>query len=403
MSTVNTRILDILDIKTAIKEIEKINRDTTKLNMFTEKSLYKAVKILDLSVRAANLLREEALIIGAEAIVSPDVAMFNTTKSDVLILATLYQYKLLCYNLQTKEFGLDRVGESIKQTLHRYNNEYPIFKKGNYSFDFNKNKYIMGILNITPDSFFDGGKYNNVDLAIKRAIEMKNEGADIIDIGAESTRRGAKILTEQEELDRVVPIIERLNKEVDIAISIDTYKSSVAEEALKNGAIIVNDITGLKGDKKIAEVISDHDAIAIIMHIKGDVSSMHETKEYNDLIEDICIDFKNSINIAEIAGIRNSNIIIDPGIGFSKTLSQNYEIINKLKELKSLGYPILVGGSRKSFIGKILNEEVEDRLIGSLAVAAIAIKNGASILRVHDVKETKKVIKILDTIENGVK
>jgi len=233
--------------------------------------------------------------------------------------------------------------------------------------------------------------------------EIKEEGADILDIGAESTRPGAEAVSEQEELDRIMPVIDKIAKEVDIPISVDTYKSKIAEEALKNGAVIINDITGLKGDKKMAEVISDNDAIAVLMHMQGSPKNMQESPEYDDLIGDICSDLKESVKLAEMSGIKMENIIIDPGIGFGKTLYQNYEILKKLNEFKSLGFPILIGASRKSFIGNVLSENVENRLEGSLAAAAIAIKNGASIIRVHDVKESKKVIKIVECIENGGK
>lgn len=403
MGLLNSRVLSISGIDMAKCEVEKIDRNSHELKIFSEKAICRAIKIIGLDARAANLLRQEALIIGAEAVISPEVTMFSAVKSDVIVLANLYQYKNLYYGLQNKGFGLDRVGEEIKKVLLRYDGEYPLMKKGKYSFNFNDNKYIMGILNITPDSFSDGGKYNNAESALKRAVEMKEEGADIIDIGAESTRPGAESIGEQEELDRIMPIVEKIVKEVDIAVSIDTYKSKIAEETLKAGAVIINDITGLKGDKKMAEIVSDNDAIAVLMHMQGNPKNMQENPVYDDLIGDICIDLKESIKLAEMAGIKNENIIVDPGIGFGKTASQNYEILKKLNEFKSLGYPILVGTSRKSFIGKALDKDAQNRIFGSLATATIALKNGASIVRVHDVKETKQVIKIVQCIENGGK
>lgn len=262
----------------------------------------------------------------------------------------------------------------------------------------------MGILNITPDSFSDGGKYfGNIDEAVRRAVQMLKDGADIIDIGAESTRPGAAYISKEEEIERIIPVIERVVKETGAVVSVDTYKSETAKEALKAGAVIVNDISGLKSDSKMAEVISDADAAVVIMHMQGVPQNMQENPQYEDVVEDIISELKESIAIAKIAGIKESNIVIDPGLGFGKSVSNNLEIVNRLKEFKTLGYPVLIGASRKSMIGNVLNLPVEERVEGSLAVAAAAAMNGASIFRVHDVKETKRVIAMIDAIKNCYK
>jgi dihydropteroate synthase len=269
----------------------------------------------------------------------------------------------------------------------------------NREFDFKNNIYTMGILNLTPDSFSDGGYYTDVEAAVKRAHEMVEEGVDIIDVGAESTRPGAKYIEEEEELRRLLPVVERLVKEVEVPISIDTYKAKVAEECLKLGAHIINDIKGLKDDLQMAKVVADYGVPVIIMHIKGTPKTMQDNPYYDNLIGEISKSLGESIEIALKVGISKENIILDPGIGFGKTFDGNLEIIDKLGELKKLEYPILVGASRKGFIGEILGTPPLERIEGNLAVAVLSAYNGASIIRVHEVKETVQALKIVKAIK----
>jgi len=266
-------------------------------------------------------------------------------------------------------------------------------------FDFKNKTYTMGILNLTPDSFSDGGSYIDIETAIKRAKKMVEEGADIIDVGAESTRPGASYISEEVELKRILPVVKRLVTEIDVPISIDTYKPSVAEECIKAGAHIINDIKGLKGNSNMAEIIAKYGVFVIVMHIKGEPKTMQKNPKYDNIIKDINKSLGESIDIAIKAGISPEKIILDPGIGFGKTFKNNLEIIKKLCELKKLEYPILIGASRKGFIGDILNTPPLDRLEGNLAVAVISAYNGAAIIRVHEVKETVKALKITDAIK----
>lgn len=269
----------------------------------------------------------------------------------------------------------------------------------NKKFDFENKTYTMGILNLTPDSFSDGGSYTDVETAVKRAKKMVEEGVDIIDVGAESTRPGADYIEEETELKRILPVIKRLVTEVDVPISIDTYKSRVAEECIKVGAHIINDIKGLKGDPNMAKVVAKYGVSVIIMHIQGDPQNMQKNPEYDNIIEDIKGSLEESIDIAVKAGVSPKNIILDPGIGFGKTFEGNLEIIKKLCEFKKLEYPILIGASRKGFIGNILGTPPLDRLEGNLAVAVISAYNGASIIRVHEVKETVRALKVADSVK----
>ncbi len=272
------------------------------------------------------------------------------------------------------------------------------YKFGKVEYDLSSRTFIMGILNATPDSFSDGGLYLNVDRAIEHGLHMIKEGADFIDVGGESTRPGSEQISIDEELKRVIPVIEILSGETDAPISIDTYKSEVAEQALSAGAVMVNDISGLQFDSKMVDVAASHKASVVLMHIQGSPKTMQEKPQYGNLIEDICEYLQRSIKIAESKGI--SQIIIDPGIGFGKTIGHNLEIIRRLNEFHRFGFPVLVGPSRKSFIGKILDLPSEQRLEGTAAAVVVSIMNGANIVRVHDVKEMKRVAQVVDAIQS---
>ncbi|HOR94294.1 MAG TPA: dihydropteroate synthase [Spirochaetota bacterium] len=253
---------------------------------------------------------------------------------------------------------------------------------------------IMGILNVTPDSFYDGGRYTTIDRALSHVQQMVKDGADIIDVGGESTRPGSSEVTIQEEMDRVCPIVERIIHEFNIPISIDTQKSKVADEVLKLGASIVNDISGLRNDNHMPDIIAKHDAYCIIMHIRGTPQTMQMNTTYSDLLFEIKEFLMESIAIAKKSNIDDHKIIIDPGIGFGKSLEQNYNIIHNISFFKKMGYPVLIGLSRKSLIGKLYSTE-EDRLPATIALNSIAVYNGADIIRVHDVKEHKLIIESL--------
>jgi len=273
-----------------------------------------------------------------------------------------------------------------------------IFKCRDYKLVLSNKTHIMGILNVTPDSFSDGGKFFKPEIAVKHALDMVKDGADIIDIGGESTRPYSLPITPEEEIRRILPVLKKLVKKVKVPISVDTYKYEVAKVALEEGASIINDISGLHFDKRIAELVSKYKAGIIIMHIKGTPKDMQENPVYKDVIKEVKSYIKEGIKIAISAGISRNSIMIDPGIGFGKTLEHNLIIFKRLNELKKLGFPILIGPSRKSFIGKILNLPVNERLEGTLAAVAVSILNGASVVRVHDVKEVYRATKIIDAI-----
>lgn len=257
--------------------------------------------------------------------------------------------------------------------------------------EFKNHTYIMGILNVTPDSFSDGGQHCDIDGALRHAEKMAAEGADVIDIGGESTRPGYTKISDEEEIARVVPVIERLKKETDLPISIDTYKSAVADAALSAGASLVNDIWGFKYDKRIAEVTKKHNAACCLMHNRRNT-------EYGDFIGDVLSDLRESIDIALSAGIDRDKIMTDPGVGFAKSLEQNLEITAKMHMLTDLGYPFLLGTSRKSMIGLTLDLPVDERMEGTVATSVLAVAKGALFVRVHDVKENYRAIKMTEAI-----
>lgn len=269
----------------------------------------------------------------------------------------------------------------------------------NYCLDFSKKTYVMGILNVTPDSFSDSGAYFSRDAAIEHGIRMAEEGAAIIDVGGESTRPGADPVSPDEEIRRTMPVIEALSKKVNVPISIDTYKADVARRALDAGASMINDISGLRFDYDMPKVAAEYNVPVVIMHIKGNPGNMQNNPVYEALIPEIMDYLRISIMLALKLGMREDMMILDPGIGFGKSLTHNLEIINNLQEFTCLRKPVCIGVSRKAFIGKILGDaHASDRLEGTAAAVAVSIMNGANIVRVHDVKEIVKVAKVVDAI-----
>ena len=264
-------------------------------------------------------------------------------------------------------------------------------KIGSREFKTHHHTYIMGILNVTPDSFSDGGKFNQIDAALRHAEEMIADGADVIDIGGESTRPGSTKISAEEEIARVAPVIEAVKARFDVPVSIDTYKSGVAKAAAEAGADLINDIWGLKYDEHMAEVIAQTKLACCLMHNRTNA-------EYQDFMEDMKRDLRETIAIAKRAGIADEKIILDPGVGFAKSYENNLEAIRRLKELQELGYPVLLGTSRKSVIGLTLDVPAAERVIGTTVTTVMAVQADCMFVRVHDVKENKQAIKMTEAI-----
>ncbi|RSK29202.1 dihydropteroate synthase [Bacillus sp. HMF5848] len=261
---------------------------------------------------------------------------------------------------------------------------------GPYKLDFSQT-LIMGILNVTPDSFSDGDKYNDVERAVKHAKQLIVDGAHIIDVGGESTRPGSEKVGEVEELNRVIPIIQELKRQIDVPISIDTYKAEVAKQAIKAGATIINDVWGAKADPYMADVAAAYNVPIILMHNRNN-------RQYQNLMADMVQDLHESIAIVKRAGVKDEQIILDPGIGFAKMIEDNLTVMRRLEDITSLGYPVLLGTSRKSFIGHVLDLPVEERLEGTGATVCLGISKGCNIIRVHDVKEMARMARMMDAM-----
>lgn len=264
-------------------------------------------------------------------------------------------------------------------------------KIGSREFDIQKHTYVMGILNVTPDSFSDGGKFNRMDDALFHVEEMLKEGMDILDVGGESTRPGYTLLPEGEEIARVVPIIEAVKARFDVPISLDTYKSKVAEEGIRAGADLINDIWGLKYDEKMAELIAAEGVPCVLMHNRSNTN-------YQDFLKDVVTDLNETIHLAKKAGIGREKIILDPGVGFGKTYEHNLQIIHHLEVLHSLGYPLLLGTSRKSVIGLTLDLPSSERVEGTIVTTVMGVLKGCAFVRVHDIKENVRTIKMTEAI-----
>jgi len=268
---------------------------------------------------------------------------------------------------------------------------WPTLQCGPYQIDFSKKTIIMGILNVTPDSFSDGGKYNEIDRAVEHAKKLVADGADIIDVGGESTRPGAETVSLEKELHRVIPIVKALSEVIDVPISIDTYKAEVARQAIEAGAHIINDVWGAKNDPKMAEVAAYYNVPVILMHNR-------HNRDYKNLISDMISDLFESISIVKKAGVKDENIILDPGIGFAKTLEHNLEVMRNLERFTELVYPVLLGTSRKSFIGHVLDLPADERVEGTGATVCLGIAKGVQMVRVHDVLQMSRMAKMMDAM-----
>ncbi len=316
---------------------------------------------------------------------------------DLLVLGSYAFFKELSKEiiaLRNEDLGL-KIARTI-QNVSDY--DLKTIEIGDKSFSLEKS-YVIGILNVTPDSFSDGGKYYNVSAAIEHGLKMLDDGADIIDIGGESSRPGATNVNEEEELNRILPVLEEiLKKKSGALISIDTTKSKVAYEALKQGAKLVNDISSFNFDKQILDVVRQFNAAYILMHMKGEPKSMQNNPYYDDVVAEIYDYLSSKVEIAKKTGIKN--IIIDPGIGFGKRIMDNYELVKRLNEFKGIGQPILVGLSKKSFLGKALNIEIDEREDPTLVAESIAIKSGARFIRTHNVKKAKLAVQLNNFFDN---
>jgi dihydropteroate synthase len=373
----------IHDLSDAEAAVETVGVSNDVKETMAEKAVFRVLEIEEVSSPAANVIKQIAISRGSDAVVHRKVIKNDIKKSTVLLPGTIRELKLISEELRKQPFGLSEVANRILQIL-KNENSLPDFS-------------IMGVLNVTPDSFSDGGDYFNEEDARKRFAEIEEEGADIIDVGAESSRPGSKRLEIEGELSRlkgVFPLFEKTS----IPVSIDTYKSKIAEAALSKGAKIVNDISALRMDKKMVKVIHDYNAKVVLMHMQGTPETMQDKPNYDDIMKEIGEFFEERVDFCLSNGIDEDKIILDPGIGFGKRQEDNLTILSKLEEFTSYGFPILIGTSRKSFIGKITGEDAKNRVDASIATAVYSYLKGASIFRVHDIKQSKNALSVISAI-----
>ena len=397
------RALNIKTRQEGLKEFEKIGATAAGSRIMVDKIFPISLKIRGINPLAANILKQEMLARGGDVVTSRDSLMETGGKADVIIQGTVKSVRNLIGKIKQQPFGLKALSKDLECFIDKLDENKKRGKLiiGKKEFNLNEDVLIMGILNVTPDSFYDGGHYFEKDKACRRAGTIVKEGAHIIDVGGMSTRPDSLPVGLEEEVERIIPVIEYISKNYDILVSADTYRSEVARRAIDAGAHIINDISGFSMDSNMVKVIAEGDVSVVIMHIKGTPENMQKNPEYEDVVDEIYDYLEDRTNMAINSGIKPEKIIIDPGIGFGKTLEHNLEILNKINEFKMLGYPVMVGASRKSFIGAVLDLPVEERLDGSLAAAICSIINGVNILRVHDVKETIRAVKVAKRITNG--
>lgn len=375
----------------ARRELERIGVDPSGIVRMLPKLELLPILVPHLRPAAANILKQELLSLGGDAAVARGSVACSVEKTDALLIATRKHLSALCAKLAQQPFGLADLADQLRELLAHLAAPASSWRLARRTLELKK-PLIMGILNVTPDSFSDGGRYVAVEAAVNHALQMEDQGADIIDIGAESTRPGAPLISAEEELQRLLPVLEALDGRLSAPISIDTWKAPVAEAALHAGAEIINDISGLTFDPSLANVVARHQAGLVLMHTRGKPESMQQDTCYQDLMGEIADFLQRSIQSALAAGLSREQLVVDPGIGFGKDIAGNLEILRRLSELAGLGCPLLVGTSRKRFIGAILSQErPEDRLFGTAATVALAVSQGARILRVHDVRAMRDV------------
>lgn len=390
--SVNVRNVVILNREQAQREIAGVGTDKSGACWMAPKAVHRVLKISGLTPRQANIVKQEMLGKGGDAAVARGVIDCSAEKSDVLVMGTVKQIQAMTAKLKMQPFGLPALAEQIREVLSALEGRMPFnLDCRGKMLPIGERTLVMGILNVTPDSFSDGGMFHDPGRAVEHALRMREEGADIIDLGGESTRPGHQSVDTEEEMKRIMPVLSRLVRELDIPVSVDTTKAPVAARALEEGAHIINDQWALRSDPEMAGVAARYRVPLIIMH------NQHGT-EYRDLMGDMVEYFRGSLALAREAGIDRNKIIIDPGIGFGKTLDQNLEAMRRLKELECLGLPVLLGASRKSMIGKTLDLPPGQRVEGTAATVALGIAYGVDIVRVHDVKEMVRVARMTDAM-----
>ncbi len=383
-----------IPLSSLVEEILKLGADPASVPIFRAKSNFLIFKITDVKAPAANIIKQEMLSAGGDAAVHRHVINCRVEISDLILMGTEAQIKKASKKLlQMNYWGLKGVGQSLLEQIRPREMVWEIRGR---EYDFRKNTYVMGIINVTPDSFFRGSRVSP-ETSGEIAEQMQEEGADFIDVGGESSRPGAEPVPLDEEIERVIPAIREIRKRVSIPISVDTYKAEVAKAALEEGADLINDISALRFDPEMVKVAAKYKVPVILMHMKGTPRDMQKNPHYEDAVKEILGFLGERADFARREGVEK--IAVDPGIGFGKRLEDNLEILKNIEAFFSLGYPVLVGHSRKSFIGHLTGAEVDERLVPTASLSLYLALKGVSIIRVHDVRENKMSVKLAKGIK----
>ncbi len=399
---ISIRLLKIDSPQDALRELDRVGTGSEARDRLAAKMVPVRIWLGDVRTPAANILKQEMLASGADAAVTRGAAACLDPVSSVLLTGTLSQIRRLTRVLRDQPFGLDRLGDRIAAFLSAIERREFTVKTRRGALSFGKRTLVMAVLNATPDSFSDGGCFLDPEAAVIRGLRLAEEGADVIDVGGESTRPGARAVSPEEEIRRVIPVIERLAARLSVPISVDTAKAPVAEEALRAGASIVNVVGALALDPAVAGVAAREEAALVLSHMRGQPKTMQEEARYplgvtGEVVEELA----RAMAEAESRGVDRERIIVDPGLGFSKSAGHSWEVLRRLEELRTLGRPILVGTSRKSFIGEATGLPVEERFPGDAAAMAIAVLNGAQMVRVHEVARAIPVLRMAEAIRDA--
>lgn len=393
------RLLSIANEADLEQELARIGADALSWAIFRAKSRVVAVKIDRLSTASANILKQTAIACGGDCAVNRAIVSGRARQSDAVLLVTMRQLPELLGRLASQPECVARLVPDLVELSGRVQTPTRVIKRGRRKVDLGTRTHVMGILNVTPDSFSDGGRFLEPSAALDRAAAMAEEGADFIDIGAESTRPGSLPVSAKEQLSRLLPVLRSVKKRVRVPVSVDTASATVAEAALREGADMINDVTALAGDRRMAVIVARAEVPCILMHMKGQPRTMQRDPKYADLMAEIVGFLGAALKRGEDAGIERRQMLVDPGIGFGKTVAHNLEILRRLSELQSLGAPVVVGPSRKRFISVVTDSPEGERVEGTIAACVLAAANGANVLRVHDVKPVVKALRLADAVE----
>jgi dihydropteroate synthase len=399
MDDFGIRYLHLTSEKEALDALKRADVDPYGIQAMLPKMFHLNIVLNGLECRVANIIKQEMLSLGGDAAVARGTVACSVTRTDVILMGTLKQMQRFAEKISAQPFGLSGISERIREILKNIFMDSFLLRTSRREMNLGERTLIMGILNVTPDSFSDGGRFDSPEKAVEEGIRMVEEGADILDIGGESTRPGSDHVSPEEEIRRVIPVIRGLALRTDLPLSVDTMKASVARKALGEGAEIVNDVSAMGSDEAMAKVVADAGAAIVLMHMRGVPKSMQAGDlAYHSLRGEIIAYLRKRIERAGDVGIDPTQIMVDPGIGFGKTAEDNMRLIKYLREIRILGRPILVGASRKAFIGRVTGGTPAERDEGTAAAVTAAILNGGQVIRVHDVAMMKKVATMADAL-----